>query len=393
MTRPAAHDVLEYVAAHRAAMTTFLETLVTTESPTTDPDAQQAILSRLAEALAAMGFQTTRLPGRATGGHLYARPQKRVRHRPYQLLVGHCDTVWPLGTLREMPVERDDGILRGPGVYDMKGGLTQMVFALRALRALEAELDVTPVVFVNSDEEIGSRESTPAIRRLARHADRAYVLEPSLGLDGRLKTRRKGSGRFIVTVTGRSAHAGLDPEAGASAILELSHVIQKLHALNDVERGISVNVGLIEGGLRPNVVAPKSKAVVDVRVCTQEDARRVERAVLGVEATTPGTTLKVEGRIGRAPMEATPANRALWNVAAEAGRRLGLNLEEGRAGGASDGNTTSLYTATLDGLGAVGDGAHARHEFADLDKMIERTALLALLLLAPPVRQPILHPV
>ncbi len=383
-----ARQLLAFAAAQRDEMAAFLKRLVRAESPSTVPEAQQDVLALLDEALGALDFQTRRLPGRATGGHLYARPRERARRRPLQLLLGHCDTVWPLGTLRQMPATISDGRMRGPGVYDMKGGLAQMVFALRALRTLGLTPPVTPVVFVNSDEEIGSGESTPTIRRLARCADRAFVLEPALGRAGLLKTSRRGAGRFTVEVQGRSAHAGLDPAAGASAIVELSHVIQKLHALNDAGRGVSVNVGMIEGGVLPNVVAPTSRAVVDVRVETHEDARRLEAAVLRLEATTPGTTLRIEGRMGRPPMEPTPRNRALWEMARRAGKTLGLDLGEGRSGGASDGNTTSLYTATLDGLGAVGDGAHARHEFAQLDPMVERTALLALLLLAEPLAAP-----
>jgi len=300
-----------------------------------------------------------------------------------QLLLGHCDTVWPLGTLADMPVTIGDGMLRGPGSYDMKAGLVQMLYALQALHSLEVEPSLAPLVFINSDEEIGSRDSTRHIRRLARVAQRALVMEPSLGLDGKLKTARKGVGRFTVTVKGKAAHAGLNPESGASAILELSYVIQKLFALNDPERGITVNVGTIDGGLSPNVIAPASRASIDVRVVSLEHARRVEASIKALEPVVPGARLEIEGRGGRPPMERTPANQALWRTARDIGREIGLDLKEALAGGASDGNTTSLYTATLDGLGAVGDGAHARHEFVYCDKMAERAAVIALLLLAP----------
>jgi glutamate carboxypeptidase len=284
-----------------------------------------------------------------------------------------------------MPIEVRDGVIRGPGVYDMKGGLAQMIFALRALRALGLEPSVTPVVFVNSDEESGSRESTRHIRRLARVAERAFVLEPSLGPSGKLKTARKGAGRFSVVVRGAAAHAGLDPTGGASAILELSYLIQSLFALNDPARGITVNVGTIDGGLSPNVVAPESRAVVDVRVPTPEDARRVEESILGLTPVTPGVKVVVDGGMGRPPMQRTPRNRRLWKRARRLGEELGLELEEGLAGGASDGSTTSLYCATLDGLGAVGDGAHAAHEFVYADSMVQRCALLALLVMEPPL--------
>ncbi len=203
-------------------------------------------------------------------------PRDYKRRSPRQLLLGHCDTVWPQGTLVKMPVESRDGRLHGPGVYDMKGGLVQALFALTALRDLGIQPSVAPLFLINSDEEIGSRESADHIRRLARVVDRAMVMEPSLGPTGRLKTARKGVGRFVITVIGRAAHAGLDPEKGISAILELSHVVQALFALNDLERGISVNVGTIDGGMRPNVIAPESKAEVDVRVRTQQDADEIE---------------------------------------------------------------------------------------------------------------------
>ena len=262
-----------------------------------------------------------------------------------------------------------------------------MLFALDAVSQTGTELAVTPVVLINTDEEIGSRESTPVIRRLSGGADRVFVLEPAAGPEGKLKTSRKGIGRFTVRVFGQAAHAGLDPGKGASAILELSLVIQKLFALNDVERGITVNVGTIDGGLRPNVVAPESSAVVDVRVPTHEAAREMEAAIHELTATTPGTRIEVEGGIGRPPMEPTPANRKLWELAKSAAEELDLSLGEIAAGGGSDGNTSSQFAATLDGLGPVGDGAHAPHEFVELDRMPERAALLARLLACPPLNE------
>ncbi|MDX1420259.1 MAG: M20 family metallopeptidase [Rubricoccaceae bacterium] len=360
-----------------------LRALVEIESPSDDLAAQEACLRLLDEDLARLGFACHRIPGRTTGGHLLARPERRARGRPLQLLLGHVDTVWPRGTLAQRPFEARDGHARGPGVFDMKAGLVQMLLALDALDALGLPLPATPVVFVNSDEEVGSPESTRWVERLARASARALVLEPGLGLDGKLKTARKGVGKFHVVVTGRASHAGLAPEEGASAILELSHAIQRLHALNDAARGVSVNVGLVEGGVGSNVVAPEARATVDVRVPTMADGRRVERAILGLSAATPGATVTITGHVGRAPMERTPRNQALWRQARALGRRLGLDLQEGTSGGASDGSTASLYTATLDGLGAVGDGAHAVHEFIFVDQMPERAALLALLLLSP----------
>ncbi|MBT8447604.1 MAG: M20 family metallopeptidase [Gammaproteobacteria bacterium] len=385
----AAAAVRSYLAGMETDMVAMLETLVRMETPSDKPETQDQILTFLREAFRDVGCRTLRLPARKSGGHLYAAlPRRRGDDAGVQLLLGHCDTVWPVGTLEKMPLVRDGDVLKGPGVYDMKAGVVEMIFALRCLRDLELAPAVTPLVFINSDEEIGSRESTRYVRALARIADRALVMEPSLGPGGYLKTARKGVGRFTVTVQGKAAHAGLDPEGGASAILELSHVIQKLFALNDPERGASVNVGLIDGGVRANVIAPQSSAVVDVRVASQTDAERIEQTILALKAETDGVTLEIDGRIGRPPLEHTPANRQLWRMAATLAADLDMQLAEGTAGGGSDGNTTSLYTATLDGLGAVGDGAHAAHEHIQVSQLAERCALLALLLLAPPLASP-----
>lgn len=364
-------------------MVGLLERLAVLESPSKDPAAQLRVQSILQQEFRRMGFRVRRVRGRSTGGSLLAVPEERKPGEPLQLLLGHCDTVWPVGTLDRMPVVCRGGRLYGPGVFDMKGGLVVMVFALEALRSVGCEPSVSPVVFVNSDEEIGSPESTPHIRRLARASDRVYVLEPALGPSGKLKTARKGGGHFLVRIMGKAAHAGLEPEKGASAILELSHVIQELYALNDPARGITVNVGMIDGGVRPNVVAPESTATVDVRILSMEDGRRVERAIRNLRARTPGTRLMVEGGINRPPLERTPRNRRLWEAACEAASELGLEVEEATAGGGSDGNTASLYAPTLDGLGPVGDGAHADREHVEVDSLVERSALLARLLVEP----------
>lgn len=383
MTEQMAKNILNYLEARRKAMLAFLEALVRTESPSRVASAQLPAFNLLTEKLRTLGYYAFHVPGRQTGGYLFARPLRRRKGRPLQLMVGHCDTVWSLGTLETMPVRQENGQMRGPGVYDMKAGLTQIVFALQTIREMGLEPDVTPVVLINSDEEIGSRESTTAIRRLARISKRAFIMEPPLGLDGKLKTARKGLGRFTLTVKGRAAHAGLDPEKGVSAIVELSHQIQQLFALNDAEKGITVNVGMIEGGVSPNVVAPESRAVIDVRVPTQADAARITQQILALKPLHPDVKLKIEGSIGRPPMEKTERNQALWQTARQKAEQMGLKLEEATAGGGSDGNTTSLYTATLDGLGTTGDGAHAAHEFIFTDQLTERTALLALLLLVP----------
>jgi glutamate carboxypeptidase len=382
---PEATKVLEYLRGRSDDMVDLLRRMTLAESPSDVPEAQQEVREIIAGELEARAYRVIRVPGKTSGGMLHARPANRRPGAPAQMILGHYDTVWPVGTLSDMPFEYDGETVRGPGVYDMKGGVAQALLALDALSHFDLRPVVTPHLFFNSDEEIGSRDSRRYIEKLAAGMDRVFVLEPSLGPAGDLKTSRKGIGRFTIRVHGEAAHAGLDPGAGASAILELSHVIQELFALNDLDRGVTVNVGTIDGGLRPNVVAPTSEAVVDVRVATAEDAERVEASIRALEPVTPGTRIEVDGLFGRPAMEHTPQNRRLWRMACRLGGELGIALGEASAGGGSDGNFTSLYTATLDGMGAVGDGAHARHEHLRLPPTIERAALLALLLAAPPL--------
>ena len=384
--RPNAARVLEYVNGRQPLLTGLIRELVEAESPSAHPETHDDVRRILRLALADAGFESREAGSRpGEPRHVFAKPVQRERGKPIQLIVGHFDTVWPVGTIEERPFRIDGNVVHGPGSFDMKGGLAQLVVALHAIRDLELPMTVAPVIFVNADEEIGSRSSTRYIRMLARRASRAYVLEPALGERGDVKTARKGIGRFTVTVYGKAAHAGLDPESGASAILELSHVIQKLFALNDVERGITVNVGTVDGGIQPNVVAPHSSAVVDVRVPTIAAGNEIEYIIHAIEATTPNVRLHIEGSIGRPSMEHTPRNRKLWQHVKETGDGLGIELHEARAGGGSDGNTTSQFTATVDGLGPVGDGAHAIHEHLLVDKTLERAALLTMLLTAPEV--------
>jgi glutamate carboxypeptidase len=377
-------QVRDFINGRKDSLVSLVRNLAEAESPSAHPECHDSVRRILSAALMDVGF-IVREPGIPSGvRHVFARPARRRRDLGIQLLVGHFDTVWPIGTIEKRPFTVNGNTLRGPGVFDMKGGLAQIVLALTAIRELHLEPPLTPVVLVNADEEIGSRTSSAYIRMLARRAARAFILEPALGADGDIKTERKGIGRFTVTVYGKAAHAGLDPEGGASAILELSHVIQALFALNDPDKGISVNVGTVDGGIQPNVIAPHSTAVVDVRVPTVASGEAIEKAIHGIEPSTPGVRLHVEGRIGRPSMEATPRNEALWRQARALGGELGIDLRSARAGGGSDGNTTSQYTATIDGLGPVGDGAHAEHEFLYIDKTLERAALLTLLLLSPP---------
>lgn len=376
-------DLRDRLQRAQPAMVELLERLVVTESPTARPAAVRQVQSLLEAELRSAGLRVRRVPGRESAGVLVATPSNRRRGRPFQMLVGHCDTVWPLGTLQAMPLRREGDRLHGPGVFDMKAGLVQMLFALRTLKTMGLTPPADCVVVIDSDEEQGSRDAARTIRRLARRAARAYVLEPAFGPAGRLKTSRKGVGGFQIQVTGKAAHAGIAPQEGVSAILEMSLQIQHLFAMNDATRGITVNVGQIEGGVGANVVAAEVRASIDVRVPTLEDAAAVETAIRGLTPSDPRTSIRVEGGFEHPPLERTARNVALWNAARELGTALGLELQEAAVGGASDGNTISQYTATLDGLGAVGDGAHAAHEYVDVTRLVDRTCLLVLLLMRP----------
>lgn len=381
-----ARQIQKYLRENQNEMIDFLKTLVAYETPSKDPSAQSGILKFLAQRFEQLSYRVTLVPGKTTGGFLIAIPKDRVKFNQVQLLIGHCDTVWEVNTLRDMPIVDEQKKISGPGIFDMKAGLTQIVYAIKAIKDLDFSTEVTPIVLINSDEEIGSLESTSAIKRLSKISDRAFVLEPPLGLNGKLKTTRKGIGRFTVTVKGKPAHAGLNPDQGVSAIVELSYQIQRLFELNNFEKGITVNVGMIQGGSSANVIAEESRAIVDVRVSNMEDAEMISKKIKSLKPIQENSEVVIDGYFGRPPMESTPRNRKLWEKARRIGNLLELELEEAGAGGGSDGNTTSLYTATLDGLGTIGEGAHARHEYILKDKLQERTALLTMLLLAKPVQ-------
>lgn len=383
-----ARALLGWLEQREPEAVALLERLVAAESPSQDAAAQQRALSILVQELEQTGYVVRLVNGAGSVRHLYGRPARRRHRAPYQLVVGHVDTVWPVGTLAAMPVRREGDTLFGPGTYDMKAGLVQLVFALRALQALDLVPTVTPVLLVNADEEIGSGGSERLLRLLGRHAVRAFVLEGGDGAEGRLKIARKGVGRYTLTVRGRAAHVGTEFERGTSAILELSHQIQRLFALNDGSRGVTVNVGTIDGGLRPNVVAPEASASIGVRSPTETIAREIDLAIRSLEPVVEGCSLEVEGNLGRPPMEPTRRNRALLATAQRLGDELGLTLEDaGLVGGGSDANTLSLCTATLDGLGPVGGGAHSVDEHVRISSLGERAALIAMLLLEPPTQR------
>jgi glutamate carboxypeptidase len=292
------------------------------------------------------------------------------------LLLGHFDTVWPVGTLERMPFRRDGDRLYGPGTFDMKAGIA---IGLTAVNALAATGTAHPPITMlwTTDEEIGSGTSRSLIEAEARQARAVLVLEPSLP-GGALKTARKGCGEYELTIHGVAAHAGVDPGRGASAIHELAAQIGVIERLQDLPRGVSVNVGVVSGGTRPNVVAEEARAVIDVRAPARDAADAVDAALRGLHPLHPGTRLTIRGGFDRPPMERTPAGVRLFEKARSIALVLGYQLGEGSTGGGSDGNfTAALGVPTLDGLGAIGDGAHAAHEHVDASALPWRAALVA----------------
>lgn len=294
----------------------------------------------------------------------------------------HYDTVWSTGTLAQIPFSVDgDGVARGPGCFDMKGGMVVLLYALQALRSRGLSPKRRLRVLFTSDEEIGSPTSRPIIEQTARGAAVAYVLESPLP-GGTLKTARKGTGDYFVRIRGRAAHAGVEPQKGISATHELAHQILALHALNDYASGTTVNVGVVHGGTRPNVVAAEAEAHVDVRVQTLAEAERIDAAIRGLGATLAGAVLTIDGGLNRPPMERSPAMATLFEQARQIAAGMGVELREGSTGGGSDGNfTAALGVPTLDGLGPEGEGAHAAHEHVDTESFPRRAALVAGLLI------------
>jgi len=349
----------------------LLRDLVEIESPTYSLGVHSMAV-RMAEELDALGGHVRLLDGDHVVADLDGEGEPL-------LLLGHTDTVWEEGTLATMPFRVEGDVAYGPGVYDMKGGLVLMLEAVRQAGPRRRALRV----FLTADEERGSRTALDALREAARGVAAALVVEPPTA-QGHLKTARKGLGRFHVAITGRPAHAGTSIVDGASAVEELAHQILRLHALTDHERGVTVNVGVVHGGTRENVVAAYAHAHLDVRVSNRVDLERLERILRTLEPTIEGTSIQVEGEWTRPPLERTSAGQRLFVRARAIGRELGLELEQATSGGGSDGNLVgALGVPVLDGLGAEGKGAHAHDEQISLSALPVRTSLLAGLLADP----------
>ena len=357
-----------------------IEALVCLESPSGDAAAINRCAAELESrlgSLGSLGGRVTRLPGGPAGDHLRAEFGSGARR---VLLLGHIDTVWPAGTLARRPFRARDGELYGPGVFDMKAGLALAALAVRALAREPGGLPGRIVMLVTADEETGSASSRALIEAEALASEAVLVLEPALP-GGALKTSRKGCGEFVLRVSGLAAHAGIEPERGVSAISELARQIPRIEALQDPVAGTSVNVGVVRGGSRANVVAADAEAVIDVRVASAAEAARITAALRTLAPVDPRTALAVSGGIDRPPMERSAGSAALFALAREAAAAHRRALGEGGTGGASDGNlTAALGVPTLDGLGAVGGGAHADDEHVSVAELPWRAALLAGLL-------------
>ncbi len=371
------HPLEAFVRTHQSWLHEVIDALVSIESPTDDKAAVDRCGAEFRRRAAAIGMRVRVEARPDAGDHSVVEIGEG---RPRILLVGHVDTVWPHGQIARMPLVRRDGRLCGPGTLDMKVGVSMGLLATRAVFETARPASGTVAMLVTSDEETGSDTSRALIEAEALASDAVLVLEPALA-GGPLKTSRKGIGQYHLAVTGVSAHAGVDPGKGVSAIRELARQIIAVEALHDLDRGVSVNVGVVSGGTRPNVVAEAAHAVVDVRAPSLEDAARIDQAFQALRPILPGARLVVTGGFERPPMERSAGVVALYEHAQAAAAALGQTVAEGGTGGGSDGNfTAALGVPTLDGLGGVGDGAHAIHEHVELDCLVPRTALLAALI-------------
>ena len=372
-----AQRLLDHCRARESWLIETIQTLVGLESPTDDKSAVDRCGEELSLRLTALGGHVTKIFAATAGHHLRAEFGSGTRQI---LLLGHFDTVWPVGQLHAMPLVRDGDRLTGPGIYDMKGGIALGMLATEALFTVAPPRDCRIVMLWTTDEETGSATSRALVETEARRSEAVLVLEPSLP-GGALKTSRKGCGDYVIEVRGVAAHAGVDPGKGVSAIRELARQVLLVETLQDLERGMSVNVGLVSGGSRPNVVPASASAHVDVRARTLADAAEIDRAFHALSPHLPGASIEVRGGFSRPPMERSDGVARLFDAARAAGADLGQDVTEGSTGGGSDGNfSAAIGIPTLDGLGAVGDGAHALHEHVLVSALVPRAALIARLI-------------
>lgn len=370
----APRQLLSQLQSQKAAMTALLRRWVEQESPSNDKAACDRMAECIAKDFETLGARTKLHLDKRAGNHLQIDFSGPSGEKPV-LLVGHYDTVYDLGTLNRMPYRENRERISGPGVLDMKGGIVQIYFALAALQKAGMPRPVT--VILVSDEEVGSASSRPITEKLAAKSAAALVCEPAAGEHGALKTGRKGVGDFLLKVQGVASHSGLDFEKGQSAVVEIAHQIEKIAGFTDLQRGTTVNPGVVRGGSRSNVVASEAEAEIDVRVWKLKDVERVTKLFHGLKPKNRKCQLTVTGGVNRPPMERSAGTIELFTMAQHIAKELGFPLKEAQVGGGSDGNFTAALVPTLDGLGAVGDGAHAKHEFIFVDQMPKRAALLA----------------
>lgn len=375
--------ILAFAQAQQGAIVETIRQMVEVESPSDDRAAVNRHVDQLCDMLSGEA-KLTRKKGGTFGDHLLVEFNLPGRKKTGQVLaLGHTDTVYPLGILKTMPWRVADGRLWGPGVLDMKGGVAFFIYAMRALRELDIPVASKVVLQLNSDEEVGSDSSRPLTEAMALKSKCVLVLEPGTGLTGKLKTARKGVGGYDVTVTGKAAHAGVDFENGANAINELARQIAVIAGFTDLSKGLTVNPGVIHGGTRTNVVPALACVEVDLRVARLRDAAFLEKKFRGLKPFDKRCSLTVTGGLNRPPMERTAAIGALFAKARGLAAEIGVALEESATGGGSDGNfSAALGIPTLDGLGTVGEGAHAVNESILIDRIADRTALLAKLVAA-----------